>query len=184
MKKILVFLTIMVTLVGFSTLAIAEQDAQESGPYDPGFQQTEEGQTELMDFEIPLEGISEPGMLFSHFSQRPLLIYYFSPRCPHCINTFPLIQSVADEFRSSGLEAIAVSVGNSAKNDVRAFMNQQNVNMPMFQDASRDFSTKYGSGHVPMVVLVSADGKFIRYTKNGLPMLEALRKDLQEQLQN
>lgn len=36
-----------------------------------------------MDFSKPLAGISDPGILFSHFSNRPLLIYYFSPKCPH-----------------------------------------------------------------------------------------------------
>ena len=37
-----------------------------------------------MDFSKPLSGISDPGILFSHFANKPLLIYYFSPKCPHC----------------------------------------------------------------------------------------------------
>ena len=37
-----------------------------------------------MDFSKPLVGINDPGILFSHFGNRPLLIYYFSPKCPHC----------------------------------------------------------------------------------------------------
>ena len=43
-----------------------------------------------MDFSKPLTGISDPGILFSHFSNRPLLIYYFSPKCPHCQHHFPI----------------------------------------------------------------------------------------------
>ena len=33
-----------------------------------------------MDFSKHLSGISDPGILFSHFSNRPLLIYYFRPK--------------------------------------------------------------------------------------------------------
>ena len=47
-----------------------------------------------MDFSKHLSGISDPGILFSHFSNRPLLIYYFSPKCPHCQKHFPEIQNL------------------------------------------------------------------------------------------
>ena len=33
-------------------------------------------------FSLPLSGISDPGMLFSHFSGKGLTHFYFSPKVP------------------------------------------------------------------------------------------------------
>jgi len=131
-----------------------------------------------MDFKLPLIGISDPGMLFAHYSQRPLLIFYFSPKCPHCQHNYPTVQKLAKEYESLGLSAMAVSVGGVTKNEIRGFMDQHNASIPFFQDASRQFSDNYGNGYVPVMYLVFENGTFIRYTEGGDLAMKHLRSEL------
>ena len=122
------------------------------------------GATMKMDFSLPLSGVSDPGILFSHFSKRPLLIYYFSPKCPHCQKHFPEVQGVMKEYESAGVTGIAIAIGgNIKKNDIRMFIDQFKVVIPVFQDGSQKFGPTYGNGYVPVLYLVQPDGTFYRY---------------------
>jgi thiol-disulfide isomerase/thioredoxin len=129
-----------------------------------------------MDFSIPLIGISDPGMLFSHFSARPLLIFYFSPKCPHCQDKFPVIQAIIKEYESKGLTGIGISLGGTIKkNDVRLFMDQSNATIPIFQDTNIKFGPLYGTGYVPVVFLVNSNGTFYRYGELNQANLDHLK---------
>lgn len=118
----------------------------------------------IMDFSKPLIGISDPGILFSHFSNRPLLIYYFSPKCPHCQRHMPEIQDLMKEYEKDGLTGIAIGLGGGIKkNDIRLFIDQYKVIIPVFQDSEYKFAPAYGTGYIPVVYLVNPDGTFYRY---------------------
>lgn len=172
-------LLLFVSLLSSVACAQEKQDTKTQG-YNPDWAKTEAGAPAKMDFSISLDGVSDPGILFSHFTQRYLVVFYFSPKCPHCLQTYPKIQSLIDKYSSFGLSGIALSVSNARKNEIRAFINELNVAIPMFQDSNRDFSAKYGTGHVPLIMLVAPDGKYIRYTQNGPDMLSALEQDIKE----
>lgn len=132
-----------------------------------------------MDFSKPLIGISDPGILFSHFSNKPLLIYYFSPKCPHCQKHFPEMQDLIKEYEQSGLTGIAIGLGGGIKkNDIRLFIDQFHVFIPVFQDANSKFSQTYGTGYIPVVYLVNPDGTFYRYETLDDANLNHLRATL------
>lgn len=79
MFKRLFSLIVFAAVMGFAQFAPEPQVADIKLMMDP---KTEKPM--IMDFSTHLSGISDPGILFAHFSNRPLLIYYFSPKCPHC----------------------------------------------------------------------------------------------------
>ena len=117
-----------------------------------------------MDFTKPLAGISDPGILFSHFSKRTLLIYYFSPKCPHCQKHITEIQDLMKLYEPDGLVGIAIGLGGGIKkNDIRLFIDQFHVSIPVFQDSESKFGPAYGTGYIPVVFLVQPDGTFYRY---------------------
>ncbi len=123
------------------------------------------GKALLMDFGIKLTGVKDANMPFSVFSSRPLMVYYFSPFCPHCQKSYPGIQQVAKEYEQKGLTSLAISVGSSVtKRDILMFMEERKASIPFFQDTEQDFSKRYGDGYVPRLYLVSSDGKIVRYT--------------------
>ena len=135
-----------------------------------------------MDFSIKLTGIKDANMPFSVFSSRPLMIYYFSPFCPHCQRSYGGIQRVAKEYEQKGLMSIAVSIGNVGKRDILMFMEERNASIPFFQDTEQDFSKKYGDGYVPRLYLVSSDGKVVRYTSVENENLKEIKADIEKLL--
>ena len=94
-KRVLTLLTVASTIT-FAQLAPEPQVAD-----IPLMKDSTTNQPMKMDFSVPLTGISDPGILFSHFSNRPLLIYYFSPKCPHCQRHMPEIQDLMKDYEKS-----------------------------------------------------------------------------------
>lgn len=146
-------------------------------------QDTTTNQPMKMDFSIPLSGISDPGILFSHFSKRPLLIYYFSPKCPHCQRHMPEIQELMKDYEKDGLTGIAIGLGGGIKkNDIRMFIDQFHVVIPVFQDAAGKFGPTYGTGYIPVVYLLNPDGTFYRYETLDEANMNHLRATLNKML--
>jgi len=137
-----------------------------------------------MDFGTKLAGIKDANMPFSVFSSRPLMIYYFSPFCPHCQRSYGGIQQVAKEYEQKGLMSIAVSTGGNGigKRDILKFMEEQKASIPFFQDTEQDFGKKYGDGYVPRLYLVSSDGKVVRYTALENENLKEIKADIEKLL--
>lgn len=157
MKPFLRSLALIFALAAFA-LADDEQTSFEL------FADSLSGKPAKMDFSKNLSGINDPGLLFSHFSQKPLLIYYFSPKCAHCQRHFPTFQQIAKEFEAAGVSSVGISLGGYIKkNDVRTFIDQIGVTIPVFQDSDRQFGNAYGTGYVPVMFLVLPDGTFYRY---------------------
>lgn len=132
-----------------------------------------------IDFSKSLTGINDPGLVFSHFANKPLLIYYFSPKCPHCRKHFPVYQEMAKEFEAKGIQSIGITVGsNVKKNDIRMFIDQFNVQLPVFQDNEMQFGPVYGTGYVPVLYLVLPDGTFYRYEEMKDKAFSHIREQL------
>lgn len=144
-----------------ATLSIAQG---QNVPNYPLHADSTSGKTIKMDFTKNMTGINDPGLLFSHFSGSPLLIYYFSPKCVHCQHHFPSYQKLVKEYESRGLKGIGVALGGYIKkNDIRLFIDQHKVSIPVLQDTDMQFGPAYGTGYVPVAFLVLPDGTFYRY---------------------
>lgn len=178
---------ILSSLIGLVTLAAGISFAQLAPEPQMAdiklMQDTTTNQPMKMDFSKPLTGISDPGILFSHFANRPLLIYYFSPKCPHCQRHFPNIQNLMKEYEKDGLTGIAIGLGGGIKkNDIRLFIDQFHAVIPVFQDADGKFGPSYGTGYIPVVYLVQKDGTFYRYETLNDANMNHLRATLNSML--
>jgi len=140
------------------------------------------GKPLLMDFNIKLSGIKDANMPFAVFSSRPLMVYYYSPHCPHCQKGYPGVQQMAKEYEQKGLTSITISVGNVNRRDILMFMDQHRASIPFFQDSDQEFGKKYGDGYVPRLYLISADGKVTRYTNTDSEALKDIKLDLDKML--
>ncbi len=138
------------------------------------------GKPLLMDFNINLAGIKDANMPYSVFGQRPLLLYYFSPHCPHCQKSYPGVQQVAKEYEQKGLASVAIAVNGVGKRDILMFMEQHKATIPFFQDSEQEFAKKYGDGYVPRLYLISPDGKVTRYTALEKENLKDIKADIEK----
>ena len=94
------------------------------------------------------------------FQKRPALIFYFSPTCGHCRHTYPHIQALQREYESKGLTFVAVIAGSATAEDIADFDAEFKLTMPTFRDQDKLFSAKYGTGSVPLILLVDAKGGY------------------------
>jgi len=156
-------LTRVLTLVFLSSiLSFAQMLSKQENNFS--LMKDSSGTVMKMDFSKPLVGISDPGMLFSHFANKNLMIYYFSPKCVHCINHFSGVQEIMLKYESKGLASIGVGLGGGIKkNDIRIFIDQQHAVIPVFQDQNSKFGPVYGTGYIPVLFLVLENGTFYRY---------------------
>ena len=116
-----------------------------------------------LNFGLNPKPISDANMKFSHFANRKLLIFYFSAKCPHCQQAFPLVQKLSDELTAQGFSTIAIAIKYNSEDDIRGFIRDYKVHVPVFQDEDRSFGESYGTGSIPLTLMVNDKGEYIRY---------------------
>lgn len=129
----------------------------------PSFELDKRGKRDHLDFNLALKPVSDPKLKLSHFSSRKLLVYYFSSKCPHCQHAIPTVQKLADELAGKGVSAILVGIKNNTEDDIRGFIRDYKVHLPVFHDDQRAFGEKYGTGSIPLVLYVNEKGEYIRF---------------------
>lgn len=129
----------------------------------PTFETGKDGKRAHIDFRLSPNSISVPGMQFHQFANRKLMIFYFSAKCSHCQHAVGHVQKLADELAAQGFTAVAISVKFNTEEEVRGFIGEYKVRMPVFQDEGNGFGTNYGTGSIPLLFLVNEKGEYIRY---------------------
>ena len=121
------------------------------------------GKRAHIDFGLAAKPISDANMKLSHFSNRKLMIFYFSAKCPHCQHAFPYVQKLADELSGKGFTSIAIAIKNNTEDDIRSFIRDYKVHVPVFYDEDRSFGELYGTGSIPLIIVINDKGEYIRY---------------------
>lgn len=169
MRQIKVFLTAAL-LTGMATVLVHAQPLRGpvQGPAAPEPPPTFEidkktGKRAHIDFALKPKPISDANMKLSHFSNRKLVVFYFSAKCSHCQHAFPIVQKLTDELSAQGFSSIAIAIKNNTEDDIRGFIRDYKVHMPVFYDEDRSIGDNYGTGSIPLVLVVNEKGEYIRY---------------------
>jgi thiol-disulfide isomerase/thioredoxin len=137
------------------------------GPQTPEppatFELDKKGKRAHVDFALNPKAISDANMKLSHFSNRKLMIFYFSAKCSHCQHAFPYVQKLGDELASQGVTTIAIAIKYNTEDDIRSFIRDYKVHVPVFYDEDRSFGENYGTGSIPLVMLINEKGEYIRH---------------------
>jgi thiol-disulfide isomerase/thioredoxin len=129
----------------------------------PTFEIGKDGKPAHLDFSLTPKAISDPALKLSLFSNRKLMIFYFSAKCPHCQHAIPYVQKLADELAVKGFASIAIAIKFNSEDDVRGFIRDYQVHLPVFQDQDQTFADHYGIGTIPLLLLVNEKAEYIRY---------------------
>ncbi len=129
----------------------------------PTFELDKKGKRDHIDFNLKVKPISEADLKLSQFANRKLLVFYFSAKCPHCQHAAPFVQKVADELAAKDFVTVAIAIKFNTDEDIRGFIRDFGVRMPVFQDDDRSFGEHYGTGSIPLLILVNEKGEYVRY---------------------
>jgi len=169
MRQIKVFLTATIlTCLAFDLAGAQPLRGPIQGPEAPEAPPTFEidkktNKRAHINFALAPKPISDNNLKFSHFANRKLLIFYFSAKCPHCQHAIPYVQKLADDLNAQGFTSIAIAIKYNTEDDIRGFIRDYSVHMPVFYDEDRSIGDNYGTGSIPLLIVVNEKGEYIRY---------------------
>ncbi len=109
------------------------------------------------------------GIRLSDYRGRPVLVHFWATWCPTC------------RFENAGIDAIAndhavISVASWSEGaaEVRQFMRQEELDMPVIVDENGELARLYGVRGVPASYLVDKNG-IIRFVESGFTTETGLR---------
>jgi len=143
------------------------QQAMEQGPKPPEplptYELDKKGQKAHLDFSLDIHPISDANLKFSQFAKHKLMVFYFSAKCPHCQHAAPHVQKLADELTAKGFQCLAIAIKYNSEDDIRSFIREFRLHMPVFHDDSRKFGENYGTGSIPMLIVANEKGEYVRF---------------------
>jgi thiol-disulfide isomerase/thioredoxin len=171
MRHIKVFLSAMILTCLAFDLAAAQPLRGAAGPVQgpqppeapPTFELDKKGKRAHINFALAPKPISDANLKFSHFANRKLMIFYFSAKCPHCQHAIPYVQKLADELNAQGFTSIAIAIKYNTEDDIRGFIRDYSVHLPVFYDDDRSIGENYGTGSIPLLIVINEKGEYIRY---------------------
>jgi peroxiredoxin len=87
----------------------------------------------------------------------PVLAAFFKVACPVCQYTFPFLERLYQQLRSSGVQIWGIS--QDAVNDSQRFARDYSVTFPiLIDDYPYRISREYGLEEVPSIFLIAPDG--------------------------
>ncbi|HEX2613390.1 MAG TPA: TlpA disulfide reductase family protein [Fibrobacteria bacterium] len=144
-------------------ISFADAQAVQGPEAPPTFELDKKGQRVRIDYKLDVKPISNPQLTFSQFAGKRMLLFYFSAKCPHCQHAAPFVQRLADELGTKGYGSLAIAIKWNTEDDIRGFIRDLGVRMPIMQDDNRTFGDNYGVGTIPVIYLVNEKGEFIRW---------------------
>lgn len=96
------------------------------------------------------------------YAGQNLMVIYFSVHCGHCKQAMPHAMKLAKALDSLDIPTIAIATQSSKPDKIPPFIEKYHIDVPMFNDQKRAFSKKYGTGYVPLLLLLNKRGNFIQ----------------------
>lgn len=135
-----------------------------------------------VDFGIPMKPLKQPDLNFQMLKNRNALLFYFSPTCGHCQHTYPFIQKFRDKFEKKGMAFAAIATGYASPEDIKMFDTDFKLDMLSFQDDTKKFGQTYGTGSVPLMLVVAPDGTFQSWNASDSTTLASVEAAIKKNL--
>lgn len=113
------------------------------------------------------------------------VLYFFTPQCPYCRASSPMIRALAERIRANAKGRIEmIGVGNDGDATVRDYAREQQFDFPIVATQDRRTVMLYRARSVPLVLVIGPDGR-VRHSQLGAidamdqvgSILAAMRQD-------
>ncbi len=118
--------------------------------------------------EVDLEGLKKL-LAREGKAARPLLVNFWATWCEPCRAEFPDLVKIDEEYRSRGLDFVAISIDDASeiKTTVPQFLKEMRARMPAYllntpeTDVAIQFVDPQWSGSLPATFLYNREGKIV-----------------------
>lgn len=157
-KKIIYsFFVISLTLLTFSGLAYSAATVGSKAP------------------EFSLNDLNGKSVSLKDFEgNKAVLLVFWATWCPYCVQEIPELKKVNSEYKTKGLEIIAVDIRESSAL-VSNFAKKQGIDYTIVIDTDGSVSKNYNVVGIPTNVLIDKKG-VILYNANPMPSEKLMDK--------
>lgn len=115
-----------------------------------------------------LQGINNVKVsLESYKDKQPVMLFFWTTWCPFCRKELKTVTQRAEELAASGLEVLAIDVGEQAYK-VENYLKNSPVSFKVLLDTDTKVATAYNVMGVPTFVLINKEGQIVSQG-NGFP---------------
>jgi thiol-disulfide isomerase/thioredoxin len=129
------------------------------------------------DFTLETLAGSKPVKL-SELKGRVVVLDFWATWCGPCRRWLPIVEQASRDYASKGLAVFAVNE-RETDSKVRAYLDQQKLDLPVLMDRSGTVGSIYRASSIPLTVVVGKDG-FVLRVMVGLHEAEDLKDVLHE----
>ena len=129
------------------------------------------------DFTLETLAGSKPVKL-SELKGRVVVLDFWATWCGPCRRWLPIVEQASRDYASKGLAVFAVNE-RETDSKVRAYLDQQKLELPVLMDRSGTVGSIYRASSIPLTVVVGKDGNVLRVMV-GLHEAEDLKDVLHE----
>jgi thiol-disulfide isomerase/thioredoxin len=130
------------------------------------------------DFKMPLLDLKKGGdsvrgktVSISDFKGKPLVFNFWAPWCPPCRAEAPELVKVYENYKTKGVQFLAVAIRDSDENIVQ-FVKDNNFTLPVGIDTDAEFAGKYGVSGIPTTFFIDGSGKIIRTNVGAINQIQ------------
>ena len=115
----------------------------------------------------------------AQYKGKLVMLDFWATWCGPCRMTMPLLENLQKEYPNK-MVLLAINLQESPK-DVREYVRQQNLNSEVLLDESGSVGETYGTGSIPMQVLIDKEG-IVRHIQIGFSprMTSQLRAQIEQ----
>lgn len=121
----------------------------------------------LLEKDFTLNDLENRPLRLSRFAGRPIILYFFSPRCKDCKEETPLLNELYTAYRKRGL--VLVGVGVKYKEEIKEFVEEQKIKYPVVVDQDLAVSEAFGVFFLPHLVFIDRQGKIVSTVTGKVP---------------
>ena len=129
------------------------------------------------DFTLETLAGSKPVKL-SELKGRVVVLDFWATWCGPCRRWLPIVVQASRDYASKGLAVFAVNE-RETDSKVRAYLDQQKLDLPVLMDRSGTVGSIYRASSIPLTVVVGRDGNVLRVLV-GLHEAEDLKDVLED----
>ncbi len=108
-----------------------------------------------------MRGLNGPEKSLAAFRGTPLIINVWASWCGPCRAEMASLERLAWRDSSAGFNVIGISTDDDPER-ARAALEASHSTLPQFIDSNLELETLLGASHIPLTVLVGADGRVIQ----------------------
>ena len=154
-------------LIAMCLVGISYSKSQKENPQIifPAFEYQRKGDNALDTFRFyeeyrPMSLTQETNLAFR--KNKRTVVFFFSAVCGHCRKTIPKLLEIREFLAKNNMELVAIATGNNKDEDIYKFISEYQVDIPVFKDEKRKFARHYGTGYVPVVLVINEEGLYFR----------------------